>query len=422
MIRRSNGVEIPVEISHSYITTADGERLLLSVFHNISERKKMEEQLQEVQRMESVGALAEEIGNDFKNILGIVLNAAERLKNQVPATPEADECLEMITSASRRGGDLASDLLIFSRSDESDMMPILVNQNLEQAKTVLDRSLAPGIKVLVTAQNRSAAVRGNGRRLTQVIVNLCLSAQSRMQKGGTISVRSDIIDSSAVRKQFPAAAQADYIKISVTDDGLPLSDLDLRRIIEPYFSSHKGTRGAGLRLSVVHSIIRSHKGFMAAMNGKDGKTTFSVYLPVDHYEGEKERAALPEDYYFSGNELLLFVDDEEAFRQLMTVEFQRRGLRVITAADGEEALRLYKEKKNEIAIVVSDLSMPKMDGEELFSNLFALDPLVRFIFVTGNLEHQLKLDLLRRGVRDIVEKPFEFDKLVAAVQQVLAGL
>ena len=420
-LRRHSGEEVSIEITNSYLTTANDEKLLLSVFRNVSERKKMEEQLQEIQRMDVLGGLAEEIGNDFKNIVGIILNASESLRNHLPQTPEATQYLEMISSATHRGGDLASDLLIFARSEEGNVMPILVRQSLDQVQTVLERSLSDGITAVVTSRDKGAAVRCNSHRLTQAIVNLCLSAEKRMKKGERIVVESSLVSAVDIVQKFRTAEERDYVCISVTDPGAALDTMELRRIFEPYFSTQHGVRGAGLRLSVAYSIVKNYRGFVDAASSPENGTTVAVYLPIDHYEmAPSALTPLPAGEVFGDNRLILFADDEEAFCQLISMEFQRRGFRVVIASNGEEALALYKEHRNDIRLVVSDLSMPKMDGEELYEQLAILDPSVRMIFISGNLEHRLQVDFLRRGVRGIVEKPFVFAQLISIVKNALA--
>ena len=419
VIKRFHGDEIPVEIMNSYVMTSSGEKLLLSIYRSVADRSKMEEQLQEVQRMDALGALAEEIGNNFRNILGIILNASEMLRKHVERTADTDRYFDMISAASKRGGDVAADLLVYGRADEEAKIPVMVSQSIHRARIIMQRILPDTMTVSIDLHDNNAAILGNHHHLTQALVNLCLAAQIRMRDKGTITIRTHILDASTARARFHSAVERDYVVIDVSDFGEPVDELELRRSFEPHFSLQRGVRGVGLRLSVVYRIVTNHKGYLNVSSSRDQGVTFSLVLPVDHFELEAPAEATSSNILDGQNRLILFVDDEEGFRNLVAAELRSRGFRAITAADGQEALAIYKNRSEEIALVVSDLSMPNLDGEALFEKLVEYNPSAKVIFTTGNIDHRLRTDLLHRGVQDIVEKPFSFNELASVMKKVL---
>ena len=419
VLKRSNGDEIPVEIMNSYVLTSSGEKLLLSVYRSVADRSKMEEQLQEVHRMDALGVLAEEIGNNFRNILGIILNASEMLRKHVEQNADTERYFGMISSASKRGGDVAADLLVYGRTDDEEMVPIMVSQSINHVRTIMQHVLPGTMTVAIELHDNNAAILGNHHHLTQALVNLCLAAEVRMRDRGTITIQTHIMDATAVKGRFRSARAQDYVAIDVSDFGEPVDELELRRSFEPHFSLQRSVRGVGLRLSVVYRIVTNLRGYLNVTSSHDKGVTFSLILPVSHFEQKPPEEVAPGDSLEGNNRLILFVDDEEGFRELVAAEFRNYGFRVMTASDGEEALSVYKARGEEVTLVVSDLSMPKLDGEGLFKKLNEYNPSVKVIFTTGNIDHRLRTDLLHQGVQDIIEKPFAFDELAKVVKKVL---
>jgi two-component system, cell cycle sensor histidine kinase and response regulator CckA len=419
VIKHSDGGEIPVEIMNSYVMTSSGEKLLLSVYRSVADRSNMEERIQEVQRMDALGTFAEEIGNNFRNILGIILNASEMLHKIVAPTETTEHYFTMISGATKRGGDLAADLLVYGRADEETKIPVMISQSINRVQTVMRRILPDSMTISVDLHDNNAAILGNHHHLTQALVNLCLAAQVRMKDKGTITIQTRIVDAATMNNRFHSAGTIDYVAIDVSDFGEPVDALELRRSFEPHFSLQRGVRGVGLRLSVVYRIVTSHRGYLDVSSSRDQGVVFTMLFPVNHYEQHLPTEMIPSDSLEGQDRLILFVDDEEGFRELVAVEMRVRGFRAITASDGLEALAMYKSRSEEIALVISDLSMPNLDGESLFAELIEFNPAVKVIFTTGNIDHRLRTDMLDRGVQDILEKPFSFDELASVMKKVI---
>ena len=418
VIKRSDGKEIPVEIRHSFFTVANGRKLLLSIFHDVTERRQHELESQQVQKMDALGEFAVGIGNTLKNIAGIVMNSAEILNKEATTSPTLVEYMNIIFRESKRAAELADDLLVFARSKESDAGPIHVQKLLHQAAKILESALSPGISLAVSPEKSEAVIRGDVHQMHQVIVNLALAAQSRMPEGGRIGIQSSIVPGERVKQKFPSAHADSFVLISVTDNGKELEEYAARRIFEPFFDSKVTDPNAGLRMSVAYSIVHSHKGFIEVESGKGAGTNVSLYLPLEISHATVDKAA-PPNVLQRGSECILVVDDEDSYRQIYQQGLSSLGYRIFSAGDGEEAVAAYVEHRGKIDLVVSDFKMPKMNGEELFHKLREIDPAAKFILATGAIDLKEKSHLMKIGVEEVLEKPFLLDEMLASVRKAL---
>lgn len=418
MIRQRDGTEVPVEASHSLIDVGKGEKLLLSIFRDVSERQKHELESQQVQKMDALGEFAVGIGNNLKNIVGIVMNSAEVISRDSSGSAELAEYVEMIVRESKRASELADDLLVFARSKSGAEQPIAVEKIIHQVQRILEHSLSPTIKWLVVEDHHHAVITGDIHLLHQAIVNVALDVQHRMPTGGAFTLSASIADPSVVRRKLPAMAEREFIAIEIFDDGMELDEVAQRRIFEPFFSARTADYATGLRLSVVYGIVRKHGGFVDVKSEKGKGTKFSLFFPVAyHEEGAESAVASPPPQ--GGTECVLMVDDEESYRQIYEHGLAHYGYKVYTANGGEEAFAFYEEHRSEIDLVVSDLMMPSMNGEELFHKLREHNPSIRMILATGAIDLKAKSELLDAGLRDVIAKPFSLDEMAAAMRKAL---
>ncbi len=418
VVKRRGGEEVPVEVKHSFINVGRGEKLLLSMYRDMSERKKYELEAQQVQRMDALGAFAVGIGNNLRNIFGIVMNSAEMMYKETFGNAQMEQYVRMIIRESKRASEFADDLLVFARSKTTEQKPVLVQQLIHQTQKILQHSLPSSIAVSVTMNDGNAVVLGDIHQLHQAVVNLAMTAQRRMPDGGSIGLTTAIARPEAAKDRTHFTEGKEFVVIAVADSGKELDEYSQRRIFEPYFNARATDQSAGLRLSVAYGIIQHHGGFIDVQSEQGKGTTISLYLPVLHHQSpevsEKSAQAIQ-----GGTECLLVVDDEDSFRQIYEHGLAWYGYRVITAQDGEEALALYQLHQHEIDLVLTDMSMPKMNGEELSIKLFALNPEVKVILATGAIDLKDKAEFLRMGVRDILMKPFLLDELMSSLRNVL---
>jgi len=418
VVKRRGGEEIPVEARHSFINIGRGEKLLLSIYRDVSERKKYEVEAQQVQRMDALGAFAVGIGNDLRNIFGIVMNSAEVMYKETLGNARMEEYVSMVIRESKRASELADDLLVFARSKTTELKPILAEKLIRQAQKILQHSLSPSIAVSTSINDGYAVVNGDIHQLHQAVVNLALTAQRRMPDGGEIMLGTAIGAPSEVKERIHFSEGKEFLVITVGDNGKELDEYSQRRIFEPYFNAWATDQSAGLRLSVAYGIIQHHGGYIGVQSEQGKGTTMSLYIPVLYHENPEEATKSSEDIQ-GGTECILIVDDEDSFRQIYEHGLVSFGYKVFTAQNGEEALAVYRLHQEEIDLVVSDLSMPKMNGEELITKLISLNPAVKAILATGAIDLKSKSEFLHKGVRDVIMKPFLFDELMSSVRKVL---
>ncbi len=417
-MKRQNGEEVPVEMSHSFIELAKNEKVILSIFRDVSDRKRYEIEAQQVQKMDALGAFAVGIGNNLKNIVGIVMNSAEVVAKEARGNGVLTQYVEMILRESKRASELADDLLVFARSKASEVKPISVEKIINQVEKILQHSLSSSVRLSVTLNDNRSVVVGDIHQLHQAVVNIVLAAEHRMPKGGDVRIETAIADPAVVQQQFSTAGGKEFLVIRVSDNGQELDEYSRRRIFEPFFSSRASEQGTGLRLSVVYGIVQHHGGFVDVVSERGTGTTFSLFLPVsahDEMKAVRDAAVTPR----GGNECILIADDEESFLQIYEHGLTSLGYRVYTAKDGEEALALFEKHHNEIDLVVTDIMMPKIDGEELFRKLCEIVPSVKVIFATGAIDLKARTVFMSMGVRDIIEKPFLLDELIFSVRKAL---
>ncbi|GEM_PF-2276706 len=417
IIKRSDGEEIPAEVSHSFISVGKDKKLLLSIFRDVSERKKYELESQQVQKMDALGAFAVGIGNTLKNIVGIVMNSAEVINKEATGNPLLTQYVDMIIRESKRASELADDLLVFARSKRAEEKPILVEKIFHQVQKILEYSIPSSIRLSVSMNDDCAVVKGDIHQLHQAVVNLALTAEHRMPNGGEIKIEAAIADPDFVKQKLSHTEEKEFLIIKVSDTGKELDEYSKRRIFEPFFSAKATDHSTGLRLSVVYGIVQNHRGFIDVRSEKGKGTTFSLFFPVMYHE--KAVRQLPAEPPQGGNERILIVDDEESYRQIYKDVLVSYGYTVYAAQDGEEAFALYEKHRSEIDLVVSDLMMPRMNGEELFQKLHALNPSVKVILATGAIDLKAETEFLNLGVRNIIMKPFSLDEVMTAVRKAL---
>ena len=417
-IKRRGGEDVPVEVSHSFINAGKGEKLLLSVFRDVSERHKLELESQQVQRMDALGEFAIGIGNSLKNIFGIVLNSAEMMSKEASKDVHFSSYVEMIMRESQRASELADDLLVFARSKSVESKPVLAEKVIHQAHKILEHSLPPSITLSVFANDSHAVINGDIHQLHQAIVNVALAARQRMPNGGSLTIGTSVADPEIVRSRFPSSQETEFIAVTVSDNGNEIDEFSRRRIFEPFFNARATDFGTGLRLSVAYGIVQQHGGFIEMESGREKGTTIVLYFPVAYHETPEAAKSQIEEPH-GGGECILVVDDEESYRQIYEYGLKSLGYRVYTARDGEDALSIYNAHRSEIDLVLSDLLMPKMNGEELLTTLLGTNPALKVILATGAIDLKARTEFRKLGISDIIMKPFLFDELTLSVRKVL---
>ena len=418
--RKKDGRFIDLEASVSTASIAGDEHIVATV-RDITERKLLQKQLIEAQKMESIGTLAGGIAHDFNNILGIIMGHASILEQMRPDPEKFLQSIQAINKATYRGANLVRQLLTFARKTDVTMQSVLINDILNELAKLLEDTLPKTIVMELNLEKKLPSILADPTQLHQVFLNLCVNARDAiMPKGGSISIASRIIRGASVLAKFDRADAMEYIVIDVADTGTGIDEATRSRIFEPFFTTKEKGKGTGLGLATVYGIVESHRGFIDVESTVGVGSTFHVYLPVEPRQVKRdELEKVAEKEIPGGTETILVVEDEETLRDLVSFVLEGKGYRVLRASDGEEGLQLFTERMQEIALVLSDLGLPKISGEDLFRRMRQLKPEAKVILATGYIEPGTKSELLKAGARELIQKPYVPAEVLKKIREAL---
>ena len=384
-------------------------------------KKSLEVQLHQAQKLESLGTLASGIAHDINNILGIIIGHASLLEGQPADAPTIRKRVEAITKASMRVTNLVKQMLTFARKSDVHMDSVLLNDVVDEVAKLLHELLPRTIVVIPQLDNTLPPIQGDPTHVHQVILNLCVNARDAMPDGGELTISTYRESGEALRPEHPKATAEDYVVLSVADNGTGMDKEMQRRIFEPFFTTKGRDKGTGLGLSVVFGIMESHSGFVTVQSEPGKGSTFRCYFPLSAATKETVHVDTTTHDISGGNETILVVEDEEMLRELLRTFLESKGYRVLTSADGEEALDIYTRHQKTIAVVVSDLGLPKFGGDELCRRLAKLNPGIRLIIASGYVDPAVRERMTQEGVREYVHKPYNPNELLSAIHTVLRG-
>lgn len=434
-LRRKDGSPLMVNLNPRIVRDDNGkikyyEVIVIDVSdlkQTESERKKLEQQLIQTQRLESLGTLAGGIAHDFNNVLSMILMAAESMKILSKDNDKLLRYSDMVSSSAERGAAIAKQLLLFARSENIDLQPVDLTHVITEVSDLLLHSFPKSIRIQTRFEAEHVLVLGNSGQIQQVIMNLSINGRDAMVEKigdsgeeGVLTLALQEVSGWDLTDEFPEARLEPYLLLTISDTGTGIEDGTLQRIFEPFFTTKERGKGTGLGLSIVHGIIRGHQGFITVKSEPGKGTTFYVYFPTIQASGFYGQSDDP-GMDSRGKGTILVVDDEELIRETLTEILKNAGYQILTGENGVEALEVYKKHRDKIDLIISDMGMPHMNGMELFKNLKSLDPEVRLIFSTGYLEHGSKSDLLQKGAKDVIFKPFRVQDLLNTITAAMPG-
>ena len=405
----------------SPILTADGncERVCI-LARDITEQKKLEAQFLRAQRVESIGTLASGVAHDLNNILSPILLGAAVLRRGYLAAGD-EKVVTMIETCAQRGADIVRQVLTFARGGEGDRLSLPAATLIKDVAKIAAETFPKRISVQTRIAEAPWTVIGDPTQLHQVLLNLCVNARDAMPVGGNLTLCAEnfMVDEHYA-SMTPGARAGPHVCFKVVDTGMGIPPQNLDKIFDPFFTTKEFGHGTGLGLSSVLGIVKSHGGFMSVDSEVGRGATFRVYLPAQINEGrtvhEEEVAAVPR----AGGELLLLVDDEKAILQIAQTLLEADGYRVLVAGDAAEALAVFARRAEEIQLVVTDLSMPVMDGVALIRTLKKMRTDVRVIASTGRGGQEQRWDELKElSVHACLTKPYNKNKLLKTLYEAL---
>ncbi len=417
---RRDGAEIIVESRWTLVRDEkDRPHSVLVINTDITEKKRMEMQFLRAQRMESIGTLAGGIAHDLNNVLSPILMAIDML--QLKAVDETSKkWLDVLRTNAQRGGDMVRQVLSFARGVEGERVTLQPKHLIKEIVKILKETLPKSIEISFQIPGDLWIISADATQMHQVLMNLCVNSRDAMPEGGSISIKAEnvFVDENYARMHLEAKPGR-FVMVTVADTGPGMSAEVQSRIFEPFFTTKEMTKGTGLGLSTALTIVKSHGGFINVYSELHKGSQFTLYLPAVDRPGASDSVALQTNLPLGNGELVLVVDDEESIREITRGTLETFGYQVLTAGDGTEALALYADKNNEIAVVLTDMVMPFMDGPATIRALQRMNPKVRIIAASGLGVGQRAGEGALEGVSVFLNKPYTAERLLNALAQVL---
>ncbi len=412
---------ILVEMVLTPLITQSGELLgLIGIGRDLTERKRLEDQLRQSGKMEAIGQLAGGIAHDFRNLLTIILGNASMLQEYAHLPKGLTEQCRAIVEAAKQASDLTTNLLGFARRTTMRFEPIDLNQTIASVIELLRRTIDPRITIEFQGSPDLWTVDADANNFSQVLINLCLNARDAMDDGGRLCIdTSNVVLDESVRDANLDARGGEFVCVRVSDTGCGMTPEVRARIFEPFFTTKPVGQGTGLGLSMVHGIVNLHKGWIECESTPNEGSNFHILIP------RSEKAPIPIPVPPSpptgGQETILLVDDEPMIRELGKTILTSYGYRVLLANDGLEAVEIYQQNADAIELVLLDLTMPNLSGKDALQQIREIDPNVRVVFASGYSADDLNLsdDACILG---FISKPFRPNELAQAVRTALDQL
>ena len=397
---------------------AGGEILgALSVTRDVTERKRLEEQLRQSQKMEAVGRLAGGVAHDFNNLLTGIIGYADLLRAGLPSESELQADAEEVRKAADRAASLTRQLLAFSRRQVLQPQTLSLNEAVVDMERMLRRLIGEDVELVTDTEPDLAAVEADPGQIEQMIANLVVNARDAMPAGGRLVLRTANVDVNGHPRTEPQMRAGSYVLLSVSDSGTGMDTETQSRMFEPFFTTKDVGKGTGLGLATVYGIVKQSGGYIWVTSAPGAGTTFDIFLPRAERPSEETpaRPALPRPAR-AGTETVLVVEDERLVRDLIARNLRERGYAVVTAENGAEALDAVSRGGGPIDLLLTDVVMPELGGPELAARLTGAQPGLKVVYMTGYAERAVVGEL---APWPLLQKPFDVGALADTIREVL---
>jgi len=393
---------------------------VIHIVRDITEHRKMEEQLRQSQKMEGIGQLTGGIAHDFNNILATIMGYGEMALIKMAAHDPQRSNIEHMLEATDKAAHLTKDLLLFSRRQIAVKKPVDLDMIIRNVQKILQRVIGEDIEFKVLFHVEAVPILADRNHIEQVIMNLATNARDAMPKGGTFTITLERIE---LDDEFVTAhgygKPGAYALISVTDTGTGMDEEIRQRIFEPFFTTKEVGKGTGLGLSVVYGIIKQHDGYINVYSEPGMGTTFKVYLPLIEAAASLEETAGDRVYPAGDGETILLAEDDAALRALSLLVLKQFGYQVITAVNGEDAVNKFREHADSIRLLLLDLIMPKQNGKEAYDEIVKIKPGIKIIFLSGYTPEVIRQKVSIEKGATLLSKPVSAKDLLTAVREAL---
>lgn len=386
---------------------------------DITERRHLENQLRQAQKMESIGTLAGGIAHDFNNILTAIIGYGDLLEKKVQGDPELLRDVIHIQSAAERAAGLTKRLLAFSRKQVIQLRPVDLNSIIRTVEKLLQQLLGEDIELRTSLCPSNLVVQADSNQIDHVLINLATNARDAMPDGGSLTVETKRLDLDEDYCQYHGfGSPGSYAVISVSDSGCGMEEELRQRIFEPFFTTKETGKGTGLGLSMAYGIIQQHNGYISVYSEPGNGTTFRIYLPL-----ENDVAAIPSLQHArissGGAETVLLAEDDDSVRDLMKTVLREAGYTVLVAANGLDAVKLFEEQREAVNLVILDVIMPGMNGKAVYDVVRKTRPHMKVLFCSGYASDIIhKKGILDDGI-NFISKPVAPQAFLKAVRRIL---
>lgn len=418
------GNTVYVEVKSYPMEDQDGSVIsVLELTNDITERKKLEDQLLQAQKMEAVGQLAGGIAHDFNNILSAIIGYGYVTLMKMAKDDPLRHNIEQMLEASDRAALLTKSILAFSRKQILDRRPVDLNEIIRKVEKFLNMIIDEDIRIAITLSRSEINVLADSGQVEQVLMNLATNARDAMPKGGLLTIETSMreLDNGFI-KQHGYGTEDKYAVISVSDTGMGMDEKTRKRIFEPFFITKEVGKGTGMGLAMAYGIIKQHDGYINVYSEPGKGTTFSIYLPVIASGVSEEKKAPEAELPERGGETILFAEDDKQLREFTMSFIQEFGYDVIVADDGEDAVKKFMENKDKVQLLLFDLIMPKKSGKEAYDEIRAIKPDIRIIFMSGYAPEIIRHKGLIEDGMTVISKPVSPVDLLKKVRNVLNGV
>ncbi|MGP8234377.1 MAG: response regulator [Limisphaerales bacterium] len=408
------GKRLTIQSRWTLLSNRDGQPHAFLIAHtDLTEQKLLEAKYLRAQRLESIGALASGIAHDLNNVFTPILMASQLIKDDPTAAGHAS-LLDLLHASARRGSDMVKQVLSFARGLDGGVGPIQIQHLLQDLHKMMRETFPRQIKTEMRLPADLWAVLGDATQLYQVFMNLCINARDAMPEGGVLKITAANIDLSQGDSRSSAHKPGPYVCITVADSGMGVPLEIQQRIFEPFFTTKENGKGTGLGLSTVRTIVATHAGFLEMESEVGAGTRFDVFLPA-HCSVPSAGDAAAQEPPDGDGELVLFAEDESTTQEVVKATLEAHGYEVLLAGDGAEAVALYAANAGKIAVVITDMMMPLMDGAATIHALRRLNPDVKILAATGTPEKVKLANLESEESFPFLRKPYSQRTLLSAI-------
>ena len=418
-LRKMDGTVFPATITAVTVKDTEGNIVgYQGIIRDETERKNLEGQLRQAQKMEAVGTLAGGIAHDFNNLLTAILGNTSLILMQIDSCNPEYENLNNIKQCVKSGAELTKQLLGFAKGGAYDVRPTNFNDIVQKTSDMFGRTKKE-IAIHAKYSDELWTAEVDSSQMEQVLINLYVNAWQAMPAGGELYLETEnvILDEDYVKPYETDSGK--YVKVSVTDTGVGMDEATRLRIFEPFFTTREMGRGTGLGLASAYGIIRRHRGIINVYSEKEHGTTFNIYLPASELVVRDQEIGVRKEDIRQGEEAILLVDDEEMIIDVTARMLQGLGYKILTAGSGEEAIEIYRENMNVIDLVILDMIMPGLGGGETYDMLRDINPDVRAILSSGYSMSGQAAKILKRGCNSFIQKPFSMKALSMKIREVM---